>query len=176
MSHEIKTPLAVIQNYAKLLQTEGLDEHERREYSQAILVASLRLNALITNILKLNKLENQRIRIKPQDFDLSAQLTECLLGFEQIWEEKQIEIIPEIQEGVRILSEKELLSVVWNNLLSNAFKFTDPGGFVRINFQESEELIYVTVQDSGCGISADSINGVSGVFSFSGDPSGALQT
>ena len=87
VSHEIKTPLAVIQNYSSLLNAENLTEQERREYAGAISAATIRLNILITNVLRLSRLENQQIRPKSEQFDLGGQLTECLLGFENIWEE-----------------------------------------------------------------------------------------
>ena len=65
VSHEMKTPLAVIQNYAQLLQKENLTEEERREYADSILQSTRKLSSLITNILKLNKLEKQTIRPVP---------------------------------------------------------------------------------------------------------------
>ena len=81
VSHEIKTPLAVIQNYSSLLNAENLTEQERREYAGAISAATIRLNILITNVLRLSRLENQQIRPKSEQFDLGGQLTECLLGW-----------------------------------------------------------------------------------------------
>ena len=76
VSHELKTPLAVMGNYATMLQRPGLTEAEKNEYAKEISHASRRLAQLITNILKLNKLENQQILLKSEEFDLSEQL--CL--------------------------------------------------------------------------------------------------
>ena len=61
VSHELKTPLAVMGNYATMLQRPGITEEEKNEYAKAISQASKRLAQLITNILKLNRLENQQI-------------------------------------------------------------------------------------------------------------------
>ena len=77
--HEIKTPLAVIHNNAQLLQRANLEESQRKECADAILHATRRLSNLITNMLKLNKLEKQAIQPAPQSFDLCAQLSECAL-------------------------------------------------------------------------------------------------
>lgn len=88
VSHEIKTPLAVIQNNAQLLQKEGLSEEKRMEYTESILHATRRLSNLITNMLKLNKLEKQTIKPVPQEYDLCAQLCDCALQFENVWERK----------------------------------------------------------------------------------------
>ena len=82
VSHELKTPLAVMGNYATMLQRPGITEEEKCEYAKAISEAARKLAQLITNILKLNKLENQQIFPQPQEFDLGEQLCQCLLGFE----------------------------------------------------------------------------------------------
>lgn len=153
VSHELKTPLATIQNYATLLKTPNLSEEKRQEYSTAIITSTRRLSSLITNILKLNKLENQQIFPEFKEFDLSEQLCESLLAFENIWEEKNIEIETDIEENITVNADPELLSLVWNNLLSNAFKFTEDGGKVSVLLTANEKNITVTVKDTGCGIS-----------------------
>lgn len=84
VSHELKTPLSVIQNYGKLLQTNNLNDEERKEYAKAIIETSQRLADLITNVLKLNKLDNQIIYPEPKVYNLSEHLCECLLQFESI--------------------------------------------------------------------------------------------
>ena len=69
VSHEIKTPLAVIQNNAELLQKDRLTDEKRKEYAETIRHAKKRLSNLITNMLKLNKLEKQAIQPQPQIYD-----------------------------------------------------------------------------------------------------------
>ena len=155
VSHELKTPLAVIQNYATMLQQPGITDEERQEYGQTIGNASRRLADMITNILKLNKLENQQIYPDKRKYDLSEQLCECLLGFENAWEAKELEIETDIEDGVTVESDPELLSLVWNNLFSNAIKFTEPGGTVSLALHGEGEHAVVAVSDTGCGISRE---------------------
>ena len=112
VSHELKTPLAIIQNYGTMLQQPGLSEELRQEYAKTVTDASRRLADLITNILKLNKLENQQIYPEREVFDLGEQLCECLLAFEDVWEEKGIELDTDIAEDVTIKSDRSLLSLV----------------------------------------------------------------
>ena len=152
VSHELKTPLAVMGNYATMLQRPGLSEEERLEYAKAISRASRRLAQLITNILKLNKLENQQIFPQNQEFDLGEQLCQCLLGFENAWEQKHLEIETDIAEDIRIRSDPELLSLVWNNLISNAVKFTPEGGTIAVSLKAEGKQLQVSVRDTGCGI------------------------
>ncbi len=155
VSHELKTPLAVIQNYGTMLQQPGLPEERRMEYAKAITDASRRLADLISNILKLNKLENQQIFPAKQVFDLGEQLCECLLAFEDIWEAKRIELDTDLEESVLVEGDPELLTLVWNNLFSNAMKFTEPGGNVSLCLKSEGTLAVVQVTDTGCGISRE---------------------
>ena len=152
VSHEMKTPLAVMQNYGTLLQSPELSEDKRIEYAKGVTDASHRLAEMVTNILKLNRLENQQIYPLKAEYDLGEQLCECLLQFENIWEQAEIEIDTDIAEDVKVNADSELLSLVWNNLFSNAFKFTDKGGKVSVSLAVSEQSAIVKIKDTGCGI------------------------
>ena len=155
VSHEMKTPLAVMQNYGTLLQTPDLPEEKRIEYAKAITDASRRLADMMTNILKLNRLENQQIYPQIEKYDLGEQLCESLLQYESTWERKNIEIETDIAENVIVSADAELLSLVWNNLFSNAFKFTEDGGKVTLTLTAEGEYATVKISDTGCGMSAD---------------------
>ena len=155
VSHEMKTPLSVMQNYGTLLQTPNLTEEKRIEYAKAITDASRRLADMMTNILKLNRLENQQIYSNPTTFDLGEQLCESLLQYESTWERKNIEIVTDIAENVTVSADAELLSLVWNNLLSNAFKFTENGGKVSLTLTANDTYATVEIADTGCGMTAD---------------------
>lgn len=174
VSHEMKTPLTVIGNYATLLQSPDLSDEQRKEYAQSIALSSRRLADLITNILKLNRLENQQIFPQTSPFDLGDQLCECLLQFESIWESKNIELNIEIEENVIINADSELLSLVWSNLLSNAFKFTENGGKVSLSLTADETHARVSVKDSGCGISPETGKHIFEKF-YQGDTSHTTQ-
>lgn len=155
VSHEMKTPLAVIQNYGTLLQKPNLTEKDRIEYAKGVANGSRRLADMMTNILKLNKLEKQQIYPKTGEYDLGEQLCECLLQFENVWEEKNIEIETNLEEDVKVNTDGELLSLVWNNLFSNAFKFTPDGGKVSLALETTEHDIIVKISDTGCGMTSE---------------------
>lgn len=155
VSHEMKTPLAVMQNYGTLLQASDLPEEKRVEYARAISDASRRLADMMTNILKLNRLENQQIYPNPTTFDLGEQLCECLLNYESVWGKKNIEIETNIEDDVKISADSELLSLVWNNLFSNAFKFTEECGRVTLTLTTNEKYAIVKIADTGCGMNAE---------------------
>ncbi len=174
VSHELKTPLAVMGNYAAMLRRPGITEAEKNEYAQAISDAARRLAQLITNILKLNKLENQQIYPKTEEYDLGEQLCQNLLQFEEAWEKKGLNIETDIGDGVRIRSDGELLSLVWNNLFSNAIKFTPEGGTVSVSMKREGDWVAVRVSDTGCGMKPDTGKHIFEKF-YQGDTSHATQ-
>lgn len=152
VSHEMKTPLSVIQNNAELLRLEGLKEEKGRECIENILHSTKRLSSLITNMLKLSKLEKQAIKPIPEKYDLCAQLCECALQFEDAWEQKNIEFEVDMEEKSAIEADKGLLELVWTNLLSNAVKFTPSGGRIMLSQVSNSKEITVSVADTGCGM------------------------
>lgn len=174
VSHELKTPLAVMGNYASLLQQPGLSEKEKNEYAKAISEAARRLAQLITNILKLNKLENQQIFPQAEEYDLGEQLCQCLLQFEDAWEKKDLNIETDIQDDVRIRSDGELLSLVWNNLISNAVKFTPAGGTIGVSLKAEGDWVVVSVRDTGCGMTPETGRHIFEKF-YQGDTSHATR-
>ena len=155
VSHEMKTPLAVMQNYGTLLQSPELPDEKRIEYAKGVTDASRRLADMMTNILKLNRLENQTIFPQKAVFDLGEQLCESLLQYESIWEKSDIEIETEIEDDVKVEADAELLSLVWNNLFSNAFKFTGEGGKVRVSLTTDGHYAVVSVSDTGFGMTPE---------------------
>lgn len=170
VSHEMKTPIAIIKNYAEMLQLEQITEEQRKEYAETIENAAVRLSTLIGNILKLNKLENQRITPEVEAYDVSRQLCDCILQFEKVWDEKEIELEVELEGRVMVKADESLLELVWNNLLSNAAKFTEPGGSVTIRQDLKEEKVKISVSDTGCGMNEESQKHIFDKF-YQGDTS-----
>ncbi len=151
VSHELKTPLAVIESYTKSLSDKSLDDETREKYIETITSATERLSKLVTNILLLNKLENQHLKPEISEFDLSELLAESILGFETIIEEKNIELICDI-DTLFVSSSADFLKIVFNNLISNALKFTEPGGKVSVKLKSCCNGASVEISDTGCGI------------------------
>ena len=174
VSHEMKTPLSVIQNYGTLLQAPDLSDEKRIEYAKGITDGSRRLADMMTNILKLNRLENQQIYPQKTEFDLGEQLCECLLQYESVWEKSNIEIETDIAEEVIVNADAELLSHVWSNLFSNAFKFTPNGGKVSVSLTATEHHATVKVADTGCGMTKEVGDHIFEKF-YQGDASRSVQ-
>lgn len=154
VSHEIKTPLTVIQNYAKALQKDNLSDEKKLEFLNGLTLQTKKLSDLISNILKLNKLENQQIIPEIEEFDLSELLRISALSYENLLEKKNIKLKCDIDE-IKIVSSETLLEIVFNNLISNAIKFTDNGGEIFISLKEEGNCAVIKIKDTGCGISKE---------------------
>lgn len=174
VSHEIKTPLAIIQNYASSLRHKNLDEQTRTKYAETLVNATERLTALISDILRLNKLENQEIKPDGEAIDLTESLAACIIGFEETIESKGLELECDLEEGVRVLSSSGYLELVWNNLLSNAVKFTERGGKISVSLKKENGCAVVKIADTGCGISAETGKHIFEKF-YQGDTSHAQE-
>jgi len=170
VSHEMKTPIAIIKNYAQLLQAGKASKEQEKEYTKEIENAASRLSSLISNILKLNKLEHQRIMPEVAVYDVCRQLCESVFLFEDAMEEKEIELEADIEDVAMVRADASLMELVWNNLLSNAVKFTEKGGSVMIRQTSDESYVRVSVTDTGCGISRESIKHIFDKF-YQGDTS-----
>lgn len=174
VSHELKTPLAAINNYGTLLQSPNLTDEERSQYAKSVTDASRSLANLITNILKLNKLENQQIFPEATPYNLSEQICSCFLAFEDEWENKNLEVETDIEENVVINADSQLLELVWNNLFSNAIKFTEDSGKIYVALKNENGCATVTITDTGCGMSAETGRHIFEKF-YQGDTSHAAK-
>ena len=170
VSHEMKTPIAIIKNYAQLLRAGKATEDQREEYTKGIEDSASRLSSLVSNILKLNKLEHQRITPEAQVYDVCRQLCESAFLFEDAMEEKGIELEADMEDTAMIKADASLMELVWNNLLSNAVKFTDRGGSITIRQTSDESHIRIAVSDTGCGMSKESMRHIFDKF-YQGDTS-----
>ncbi|MGN0817814.1 MAG: ATP-binding protein [Candidatus Coproplasma sp.] len=173
VSHELKTPLAVIRSYAALLRDGNIGEEERRQYADTLVAASERLSDLVVNVLKLNKLENQEIKPEYERIKLDEMLADAVVRFEEAIEQKNIGLECELDE-VSVISSPSCLEIIWNNLLSNAVKFTDCGGKISVSLKGEGNNAIVKISDTGCGISPETGKHIFEKF-YQGDTSHASE-
>lgn len=156
ISHEFKTPIAAIEGFATLLQDSELTEEERVQYAQMILESTRQFGALSSNILKLSKLENQEKILDQNSYRLDEQLRQAILFLETTWTEKELELELDLPRTF-LYGNEDLIMQVWINLLSNAIKFTPKGGQIRIQIENEPEMVFVSVKDTGIGISPQEV-------------------
>ena len=169
VSHEIKTPIASIQGFAKLIQDKNLDDDERSEFTDIIISESSRLSKLTSNILKLSKLENQEVITGKAEFALDEQIRCAILIMEPEWSEKGIDLDIDLDK-VSIIGNEDLLQQVWLNIIGNAIKFTEKGGTIGIKLMDLKDKIVIKVSDNGVGMNEETRRHIFDKF-YQGDKS-----
>ena len=154
VSHEFKTPINAIEGYSTLLQdAENLDD-DQREYIEKILFNTQRLSSLVGSILLLSKLENQQIPTNQNEYRLDEQIRQSVVALETAWVQKDIELDVEL-ERVSYLGNEQMMRHVWDNLISNAVKFSPQGGIVKLRLTQKARKLIFTIEDQGHGLSEE---------------------
>lgn len=169
VSHEIKSPLSVIQSYAVALNDDKLDKATKKKYLNNLQETCKKLSNLVTNILKLNKLENNKLTPEIKRFNLSESLTNQILQYEDLIEKKKLELDCNIEQDLYIESEESYLELIWNNLINNAIKFTNQGK-ISISLKKENGEYIVVVSDTGCGMDKETGSHIFDKF-YQGDSS-----
>ena len=154
VSHEFKTPINAIEGYSTLLQDSDNLDDDQREYIDKILFNTQRLSSLVGSILLLSKLENQQIPSHQVEYRLDEQIRQSIVALEPAWEQKDIEFDVEL-DRVSYLGNEPMMRHVWDNLISNAVKFSPNGGAVKIHLVKKLKRLIFTVEDQGPGLSEE---------------------
>ena len=154
VSHEFKTPITAIEGYSTLLQDGDNLNEDQREYVDKILYNTRRLSSLVGSILLLSKLENQQIPTNRSLYRLDEQIRQSIVGLESAWEAKNIEFDVEL-ERVEYLGNEAMMRHVWDNLISNAVKFSPDNGLVKISLVKKIRRVVFTIEDSGPGLTEE---------------------
>ncbi len=154
VSHEFKTPINAIEGYSTLLQdSENLDENQKA-YVEKILFNTQRLSSLVGSILLLSKLENQQISTHRTEYRLDEQIRQSVVALEEAWAEKEIELDVELERAT-YLGNEQMMRHVWDNLISNAVKFSPEGGSIRLQLVKHHGCVVVIIDDQGPGLSEE---------------------
>lgn len=173
VSHEFKTPLSAIQGYATLLQNKNLSEDRRQAYVSEIIYSTRKLSALTGNILQLSRLETQEIPIEKRSFSLDEQIRETILLFQQDWDAKAIDLDVDL-DTAEYYGNPDLLGQVWQNLISNAIKFIEPEGTIRVLLYHKKSEISISVADNGPGMDQETQKRIFEKF-YQGDSSHSIE-
>lgn len=154
VSHEFKTPINAIEGYSTLLQDgENLDDNQK-EYVDKILFNTKRLSSLAGNILLLSKLENQLIPTNQTEYRLDEQIRQSVVALETAWVNRKVELDVDL-DRMQYVGNEQMMRLVWDNLISNAIKFSPEGGTIKLNLKKKDGQLIFAVEDQGPGISED---------------------
>ena len=167
-SHEIKTPIAIMNGYINLLKRNEMSKEERDEYIEKLYNSSINLSNLISNILKLNKLENSEMELN--DVNLSNVLENVIISYDELINNKKINFDIDIDDRLIKYTNESFIQLIFSNLISNAIKFSKYEGIVEIKLKNKNDYIEFMVKDNGIGMSKDTIIHIFNRF-YQGDTS-----
>jgi signal transduction histidine kinase/DNA-binding response OmpR family regulator len=154
VSHEFRTPLTLIMGPLKQLSHQTSNEKIKKEYALMEMQAN-RLLSLINQLLDLSKLQKGMMTLDIQQDNINSLLRVIIASFLSLSQEQKIELFLDEEGQDFILDfDKDKMEKIITNLVSNAIKFTRPGGKinVKINLSEDKAFLLLTVKDSGTGI------------------------
>lgn len=157
VSHDFQSPLLNIKGYANLLMDSELPEQERKSYAKVIQSETERLSSLTKQLLLLTSLDQLESPLKPVKFRLDEQIKEVIRKQRWLLEEKQMALVMELDE-VEMTGDPAFLEKVWENLLSNALKYTDTGGEIEIRLLDGTVDVKIIFQDNGAGIAEEHLS------------------
>jgi two-component system phosphate regulon sensor histidine kinase PhoR len=157
VSHELRTPLSIIKGYVEtLLDEQPPDTKTAQQFLQTIQRHSLRLEALIADLLSISALESQQARLDLEPISLRTAAQSVVNELGRQAQEKSVTASLEIPEALpAVRADAQRLHQVLFNLLDNAIKYTQPGGHVTITAHEKDGWIETAVADNGPGITQE---------------------
>lgn len=158
VSHELKTPMTTIGGFIDGILDGTIEPDQQEHYLRIVSDEVKRLHRLVVSMLNLSKIEAGELALKRRDFDVSEMIFRTVLGFEQLIEQKHFEITGlENLQSVMISGDEDLLTQVVYNLIDNAVKFTPEGGEIHFDVVHDMQKVYVSIRNSGKGISSEEI-------------------
>lgn len=156
-SHELRTPLTIIKGTLEVLIRKPRSTAEYEEKITFCVNEVNRLNHLVDQLLLLARYENEKQSVRIESVNLNALILEVVARQSFVIEAKKIEIVFDNQNQVYGTTDAHLLSIIINNLLSNALKYSNSKGRIRLSLQKMEQRIQFSIQDYGMGISEQDI-------------------
>ncbi len=150
VSHEFKTPLSVIRSNINILESPSISEEEKQKSMDMINTSIDNISTLVSNVLKISRLDNKNVKVEKKFFRLDEQIRMCIVNLTDRIEEKHLDLDIDLEECI-LYSDEMLLSHVWDNLLSNAIKYSYENSTIGVYLQIKKEVV-VTIVDHGCGM------------------------
>ncbi|MDP8262068.1 MAG: ATP-binding protein [Candidatus Ancaeobacter aquaticus] len=162
VSHELKTPLTSIRGFVETLEDGALDDKENaKRFLSIINKHTIRLDAIVNDLLTLTELELERDRIERTHFDLKELIEEVLLGFGHALNKQHISLETNYTgSDFTISADKDRIEQIIVNIIDNAVKYSEPGGIIKISLEKEKDALKIKITDSGIGIPQEELTRV----------------
>ena len=160
IGHDLKSPFNAIVGYSNLL-VEQVRENDRdgiEEYAEIILKSSQRAMDLLTNLMDWARSQTGRIAFKPENLDICALIGDVVALLSDTARQKGIVLSRKLDPDIFVYADRAMMATVLRNLMSNAIKFTYPGGVIVVSAESNQDNLTVSVADSGIGLSKKRID------------------
>ena len=159
-SHELKTPLAVIMANAELMQNEETQEEDKKKFSQNILSTTYQMRSLVENMLEMARVDNGTVKMNFVPLDMSELISNAVLSFQLLYEEKGMGLRYAIAEGISVDGSEQHLYQVMDVLLDNALKYSTPGSMVSVDLVSHGKTCVLSVASPGEPISKEDLKNI----------------
>jgi PAS domain S-box-containing protein len=157
LSHELRTPLNAVLGYIDMLRNNIVPEQQRGKAIEIVARNAELLTRLVNDVLDTSRIVTGKLRMELHDCNLSTLVGEVVESVRETSSAKRVELTSQIPSDVHVQGDPDRLrQTIWN-LLSNALKFTPAGGQIRVRLEADDTYVRVIVQDTGIGLSAESL-------------------
>ncbi len=161
VSHELKTPITLIQGYAEGLKDDVMDDKQSKEYyCDVIIDESSKMDKLVKDLLQLSQLESGYLQLNKEIFDINTLVVNVLEKYKPIFEEKGIKILTQITDSIKVHADKGKIEQVIKNYLNNAINHIDDERVIKISVIEDSKEVKVKVFNTGKPIPEDELNNI----------------
>lgn len=159
VSHELKTPIALIQSYAEGIKEDVFDDEDSRNYYLDVIIdESERMNNIVKKLMTLSELEFGKTDITIERFDIVELLRNITDSMEMLFKQNNINFeFPERDKSIYVWSDDYKTEEVFTNYLSNAIHYCKNANVIKVYFEENEETVTVNVYNSGDNINDESM-------------------
>ena len=157
IAHDLRSPITTLISLSEVLRTDMdlLDTLQQEEILQSLHDLSRNYLRLLDNLLQWARVQSGRMVPEPVDFNLEEAIQDVMVFYKPYALDKQIKLSALNITPFNVLADKNMIRVVLRNLISNAIKFTQPGGEVQVIMIPKENNVEITVQDNGLGMSPE---------------------
>lgn len=152
VSHELRTPLTSISGFAEILKNGGIDENTVKDFGLEIYNEAQHLIALVHDIIRLSRLDEGENGEDAVVVDLADIAEESMQRLKRRAESRGISLSSDVEKGAYVKGSESLLDEMITNLIDNAIKYTDKGGWAKVSVKNDENSVVLTVSDNGIGI------------------------
>jgi len=152
VSHDLRAPIATIQSYLEILSEVKIDEEDRQSIKGDLLLMTQNTDMMLSNLLMWSTSQMEGLIIDKKLMNLAETIKPVVKVQQSIATRKGVELHTDIEADLQILADKNMLQLVIRNILSNAVKFTHPGGSVNLKASCGEDQCEIIIHDTGIGM------------------------